>query len=264
VKGKQNECITIYKNRKPSHNRLLIGTPTLGIVRMEWTQARYAQVIPPNWMAAHSSVGFSHNIPLGHLVADAQNIIVNTAVRDNYEWLLLHEDDVVLPVDAFIRLNEYMKKRDIPVVSGLYCLKASPTEPLVYRGRGNSSYSKFKMGDLVWCDGVPTGCLLIHCSLLRLMSDESPDYQTPSGQIVKRVFETPAKAWFDPEHMTLQQASGTSDIYWCDRVMKEKVLERAGWKRIAKRKWPFLVDTNIKCLHIDLNTGTTYPIGGYK
>jgi hypothetical protein len=259
----KNEQIIIYKNHNPSHNRLLIGTPTRGIVRMEWAQARYGQIIPTNWQAAHSSVGFSQAFPLGYLVADAQNIIVQNAIRDDYEWLLLHEDDVVLPFDAFPRLNEYMKKRDIPVVSGLYCLKAAPTEPLVYRGRGNSCYSKFKMGDRVWCDGVPTGCLLIHCSILKLMWDESPDYMTGSGTVVRKVFETPARAIFDPERMTLQQACGTSDLYWCDRVMREDVLARAGWKTIGRRRWPFLVDTNIRCGHIDLTSGTAYPLGGY-
>lgn len=260
AKGRVNEEIIIYKNRNPSHNRLLIGTPTRGIVRMEWAQARYGQIIPTNWMAAHTSVGFSTMIPLGYLVADAQNLIVSNAIKDNYEWLFLHEDDVILPINTFLLLNEYVKKRDIPVVSGLYYLKSNPSEPLVYRGRGNSSFSSFKLGERVWADGVPTGCLLIHCSLLKLMYDESPDYQTGSGSIARKVFETPAKAWFDPEKMTMQQACGTSDLYWCDRVMKENVLGRAGWKKIAKRKYPFLVDTNIRCGHIDLNTGTVYPL----
>jgi len=265
-KGRVNEQIIIYKNLRPSHNRLLIGTPTRGIIRMEWAQTRYGQVIPPNWMAAHSAVGFSNAVPLGYLVDDAQNIIVQTAVTQNYEWLFLHEDDVILPIDCFVRLNEYIKKGDIPVISGLYTLKANPTEPLAYRGRGNGCYDKFKLGDLVWVDGVPTGCLLVHCSILKLMWEESPDYRTGngSGPTVRKVFETPAKAWFDPEKMTLEQASGTSDLYWCDRVMRENVLERAGWRKIAKRRYPFLIDTNIRCMHIDLNTGTQYPLGGYK
>ena len=261
VRGRVNERIIININKNSSHNRILIGTPTRGIFRAEWAQARYGQIIPTNWTAAMTMLGYTHMMPLGYLVADAQNIIVETAVKDNFEWVLLHEDDVVLPIDAFLRINEYMKKGDIPVVSGLYFLKSAPlTEPLVYRGRGNSCYSKFNMGDLVWADGVPTGCLLMHGSILKLMYDESPDYQTSSGHITKKVFETPAKVWYDPEKMTQMSATGTSDLYWCDRVMKEKVLERTGWKKIAKRKFPYLVDTNIFCRHIDMNTGTQYPL----
>lgn len=258
------EDIIIYKNKNNPLNRLLIGTPTRGTVRMEWAQARFGQIIPTNWMAANASVGFSNAMPLGYLVDDAQNIIVNTMIRDNFEWLMLIEDDVILPIDAFIKFNEYMKKGDIPVVSGLYFLKASPTEPLVYRGRGSGCYSKFKIGDLVWADGVPTGCLLIHGSILKLMYEESPEYTTASGTKARKVFETPRRVFFDPEHQTIQQACGTSDLYWCDRVMNENVLERAGWKKISKKKNPFLVDTNINCGHIDLTTGTIYPLGGFK
>jgi hypothetical protein len=263
-KGHINEKITIVKNNKPVRNRILIATPTLGIIRAEWAQSRYGQIIPTNWMAASASIGYAQVMPLGFLVADAQNVAVQTAVKDNYEWLLFVEDDVVIPIDTFARLNEYMKTANVPVVSGLYFLKAEPTEPLVYRGRGNGCFSKFKLNSVVWADGVPTGCLLIHGSLLKLMYAESPEYATPSGMMVRKVFETPQKTWFDPERMTISQAAGTSDLYWCDRVMRENVLARSGWKKIAKRAYPFLVDTSIKCFHIDLTTGRMYPPGGYK
>ena len=257
----RKEDIKILKNRspKPIRNRLMIGTATLGIVRMEWAAARFGQVIPCNWTAAHSSIGFSQSIPMGYLVADAQNILVQATLQGDFQWLLLHEDDVVLPPDAFVTLNSYMKKEDIPVVSGLYYLKSSPPEPLMYRGRGNSCYDKWKLGDLVWVDGVPTGCLLIHSSILKVMYEESEDYMTGNGVKCKKVFETPAKVWHDPETNTSRVATGTSDIYWCDRVMREDVLRRAGWKKIGKRKWPFLVDTRIYCRHVDLTTGRMYP-----
>jgi hypothetical protein len=216
-------------------------------------------VIPCNWTAANVAVGYSHTIPMGYLVADAQNLIVNAAIRDNYEWVFLLEDDVIIPVDAFLKLNEYMKKGDIPVVSGLYFLKNSPTEPLVYRGRGNSCFARFKPGDMVWADGVPTGCLLIHCGILKLMAAESEDYVTGNGERVKKVFETPQKVWVDPESNHLHMTSGTSDLHWCDRVMKEDVLRRAGWPKIGKKRYPFLVDTTIFCKHIELTTGRQWP-----
>lgn len=264
AKDRVKEQIIINKNLRRLNNRIIIGTPTLGLVRFEWAQARYGQIMPCNWSAGNAAVGFSHFAPLNYLVDDAQNIIVQRAVNDNYEWMLFVEDDVILPVDAFIRFNEYMKSAKYPVVSGLYFLKSEPTEPLVYRGRGNSCFANFKVGDLVWADGVPTGCLLVHGSVLKLMWDESEEYQTASGHVTRRVFETPRISYYDPEIMTYQQAVGTSDLYWCDRVIKDKVLKRAGWKGIGRRKYPFLVDTNIACDHIDLNSGYRYPKGGFK
>ena len=262
TKSKANENIIIERNysKKALRNRIIIGTATLGIVRVEWAQARYAQVIPCNWSSAGANIGFCHTYPLNYLVAEAQNVIIQSAVEQDYEWVFFLEDDVILPANAFLILNEYMKKGDIPVVSGLYYLKSQPSEPLVYRGRGNSCYDKFKLGDKVWVDGVPTGCLLIHRSIFKLMWDESPEYTVSMQKVVRKVFETPARVWTDPETNTQLCAAGTSDLFWCDRIMREKVLERAGWKKLAKQRYPFLVDTNLFCRHIDINTGLQYPM----
>jgi hypothetical protein len=66
--------------------------------------------------------------------------------------------------------------------------------------------------------------------------------------------------WVDPETNALSTQAGTSDLHWCDKVIKNDVLGRAGWKKIAKKRYPFLVDTNIFCKHIDLTTGRTWPM----
>lgn len=250
----------IVKNDRPTRNRILIATPTLGIVRAEWAAARWGQTTPCNWSSSFISLGMSSLFPIGYLVADAQNIAVDDCVRKDFEWLLLHEDDVILPIDCFLRLNEYMRGSKYPVVSGLYYTKSNPPEPLIYRGRGNSYFAKWKMGEKVRVDGVPTGCLIIHSSLLKLMWKESEEYETSLNRKVRRVFETPAKVWSDPEKGNLCSTTGTSDLYWCDRVIKEDVLRRSGWKKLAGERYPFLVDTNIFCKHVDLSTGVQYPL----
>jgi len=43
----------------------------------------------------------------------------------------------------------------------------------LYRGRGNGSFRDFKVGDKVWCDGVPFGCTLIHGSIIKALWNES-------------------------------------------------------------------------------------------
>lgn len=262
MKKSRRSIETIIQNDsgKPLRNKLLIGTPTLGVIRVEWASARYGQVIPCNWSSANVWAGYNNTYPVGYMVADAQNILVDIAIKQNYEWLLFVEDDVVLPIDAFLTFNRYMKDGSLPVVSGLYFLKSNPPEPLIYRGRGNGAFFDWKIGSKVWCDGVPTGCLLINCSLLKIMYEESPEYTTGSNQKVRKVFETPAKIWCDPENGKYQSAAGTSDLYWCDRVIQEKILFRAGYKILAKKKYPFLVDTSIFCRHIDLTSGNQYPM----
>jgi hypothetical protein len=97
------------------------------------------------------------------------------------------------------------------------------------------------------------------------MYEESEEYQLTVGNgqstVLRRVFETPASVWYDPENQQPQARLGTSDLAWCNRVMEQGVLKRAGWPKIARKKYPFLVDTNIFCKHIDLATGTQYPQG---
>ncbi len=170
---------------------------------------------------------------------------------------LFIEHDTCPPPDALIRLNAYMREEKVPVVSGLYYTRTRPSEPLVFRGRGNSVYTDWQMGDLVWCDGVPTGMLLVHMSILRAMWDESPEYAV-RGQITRRVFDTPRAQWYDPQYHQYNSVSGTSDLNWCDRVIKGKYLEKAGWPEYAAKEFPFLVDTGIFCTHID-QEGIKYP-----
>jgi hypothetical protein len=240
-------------------HRLLVGTAATGLVRIEWALARWGQTIPCNWSLVQMMQYVDSFIPLRYQVADAQNLIVQAAVEGNYEWLLLIEHDTCPPPDAFLRFNEYMREHICPVVSGLYYSRSRPSEPLVYRGRGNSFYGDWQRGDLVWCDGVPTGMLLIHVPLLRIMWEESPEYPA-MNKITRRVFETPNKSWFDPETNQYMTQSGTSDLTWCERVMKGDYLRRAGWEKFAEEhsQYPFLVDTNIFCRHID-QTGEVYP-----
>jgi hypothetical protein len=238
-------------------NRLLIGTATTGLVRIEWVAARYGQIIPPNWGMVAMCQYMDSYIPLRYQVDDAQNLIVKQMIEGDFEWLLLIEHDVILPPDAFIRINKYIRDATIPVVSGLYYTRSRPSEPVLYRGRGTSYYDKWEMGDKVWVDGIPTGIVLIHGGLLRTMWDESEEYQL-YNTTTRRVFETPHKAWFDPESQEFMTAVGTSDLEWCSRVIKGEYMRKAGWTDYADREYPFLVDTNIFCKHINPN-GEQFP-----
>lgn len=238
-------------------NRLLLGTPSTGTVRIEWVQARYGQIIPTNWSFVQMLQFMDSYIPLRYQVADAQNLIVREAIERDFEWLILVEHDVILPPDALLRFNQYMREEKVPVVSGLYYTRSRPSEPLIYRGKGTSFYTDWKLGDKVWCDGVPTGCLLIHCGILREMWQDAEVYQLGPIQ-TRRVFETPARAWFDPETGFVNTVTGTSDIDWCHKVMDGGYFAKAGWTEYADKEFPFLMDTNIFCKHINPN-GEQFP-----
>ncbi len=239
--------------------RVMIGVPTLGLIRMEWALARWSQWIPTNWSSSDCIQWLSQVSPIGFSVADARNLIVHTALQHQFEWVLFSDSDTILPPDAFVRFNEYMREGTIPVVSGLYFTKSVPAEPLVYRGRGNSYFAKWKLGDKIWVDGVPMGATLINCALLRAMAAEAPDTLIQGQYKVKQIFDTPSVRWVDPEAGSIQTFQGTEDLAWCDRVMHGEFLKKAGWPKLAKRPFPFLIDSNIFCFHID-ESGRKFPL----
>lgn len=240
------------------NQKLMIGTPMTGMLRAEWVLARYGQVIPTNWSAVDTYPPISTYAPLRYLVADAQNLCVKNALEKKVEWMLFVEHDNVLPPNCFMLPNDYMRSKKIPVVSGLYFTKSVPPEPMIYRETGRSFYQDWHLGDKVWCSGIPMGCTLIHCSILEKMYEESPEYKI-GNDIVRRVFDAPAKVWYDPQAGGFQTAMGTSDLNWCKRVMTEGFFEKAGWAKYQKMPYPFLVDTNIFVRHIDQD-GRMFPI----
>jgi hypothetical protein len=240
--------------------KLLVGTPTLGNIRMEWAAARYGQIIPSNWSKVDMIQYLNGFIPIRYSIADAQNLIVQEAISKGYEWLLFLEDDTIPPADAFVRFNDYMRDGKYPVVSGLYFTRSEPAEPMVYRGRGNSYFTDWKLGDKVWADGVPTGMLLVDMRLMAAVYQDSPEYSF-NGMRARRVFDSPSKTWFNEETGAQEMLVGTSDLDWCKRVIEQGYL-KLHWPQLARKKYPYLIDTNIACNHIDRSDGTQFPIGG--
>jgi hypothetical protein len=242
--------------------RVLVATPTLGLVRMEWVGARYNQVIPTNWSKTDMIQYMNGFIPLRYTVADAQNLAVKACLEGGFEWLMFIEDDTMPPPDGFLRFTEYMDKADIPVVSGLYFTRSVPPEPMVYRGRGTHYFRDWKLEDKVWVDGVPTGMLIIHANLLKAVYDDSPDYHisnSTADSSARRVFNSPAQSWFNEETGAQETLVGTSDLDFCSRVIKGDYLTKAGFPEIAKKKYPFLIDTNIYCKHVEKD-GRQFPL----
>jgi hypothetical protein len=242
---------TAWVNPTKPRLRLLIGTPTLGIIRIEWHNAVNGMVVPCNW-------GMSTSTPTGYLTHDGQNIIVHQALEQGFDWVLFLEDDTVPPVDLLLKVAPYVQDETVPIVSGLYHVKGG-NEPMVYRGRGNGAFRGWKPGDKVWCDGVPTGCLLIHRKILIEAAKGKEAYTLVNAGIshqIPKLFDSPRLAMVDPKSGGYQKLIGTSDLHFCDYLLNNRdIFVRAGWPKLAKRQYPFLVDTALRCGHIDRDTG---------
>jgi len=251
----------LVKAKQPLWKRICIAVPTTGLVRIEWVLARFGQIIPCNW--SHSDIFQFYNMfsPLQYVVADARNVCVSHSLGNNYEWTLFIDHDVCLPSDCFLRINEYMRNADVPIVSGLYYAKGNMPEPLIYRGDGNSFYEDWKFGDKVWCSGIPMGLTLINNKILKVLYDEAETYVTSTllgPATVRRVFDTPKLNNFDLEKQAYSSRTGTEDLDFCNNVIEKKVFERAGFKKYQKMKYPFLCDTNLFGQHID-EGGRKFP-----
>ncbi len=237
--------------------RLLIFTPSRGLVRMEWVHARFGQIIPTNFSLVDMVQYLSPYVPIGYQLADAQNLMAKVVVEGDFEWIIYIEDDNVLPPDTFRRLNEYMIDGSIPIVSGLYFTKSQPPEPILYRGRGNGYFADFKLGDLVWADGIPFGCRLEHAGFIKAAWETSPEYFV-NGEKTRRVFSQPQAIYDAPSGKGYETIGGTTDLEWCRRIMHEDLFKQAGFPAYSKKKYPFLVDTNILVKHID-QSGKQWP-----
>lgn len=239
-------------------NRILIGTPTTGLVRYEWVAARYGQQIPTNWSHIEQQIQMSCHVPIGYQVADAENCIAKTLVDYDFEWLLFIEHDNVLPQNTFIKLNQYMLKGDIPIVGALYFTKADPPEPMTYREFGRSYYKDWKMGDKVWCRGIPFGCTLIHGSIIKALWKEASEY-TVGNTVTRRVFKHPENVFTDAESNNFLLTMGTTDLQFCKEVVENRIFEKAGWPEYQNKEFPFLIDTSIFVAHIDQD-GVKWPL----
>lgn len=261
-------------NTKPRENNVavLIGTPTLGVIRIEWYNAMAGMVCPPNWSVVRST-------PLGYSVPDAQNVLVDTCLRGNFRCLLLIEDDTCPPPETLIQMDRWFWKMERqkapPVVSGIYHIKGSAevrrgkkggiellgAEPLAYRGGGTRAYRDWKYGDVIWVSGVPTGALLLHRSILEAWARE-PDVETYTlagyPYPLKRVFQNPSHVWVDPTDGGVHCASGTSDLWWSEETIKRDMLTKAGWPKYAKKEFPYIIDTALRFGHVDRATGAVY------
>lgn len=252
----------LVRAQRTEQRRVFLGIPVTGLVRVEFMNAIRGQLIPCNWSMAERMQPLyqqPHLGPLGYDVKDARNILVQTAVENGFEWLLFIDSDVVLPFDCFSKMNTYMREGKYPLVSGLYMTKSAPSEPLMYRGRGNSYYGKWQLGDKVWVDGCGMGCMLIHGSILKAMWADAPVYVAGGTQQVRMVYDTPQFAWVDPETHVFRSFQGTEDLSFFDRMREGDYLRKAGWKQIAKKKYPILVDTALFCRHITPD-GIQYPL----
>ena len=205
---------------------LLIGVPTLGRpVPLSWAMA-FKSLNPP--------INFNTNFftLYGMPVADARDVIARKAIDLNSKYLFFLGDDVEVPPHTLRQLIFRMEQNpQLGVVGGVYCSKADPPAPLVFKENGNGTYWDWKIGEYFSVIGLGMDCTLIRVDLLREL--RSNWFKTlDRDQFLDGVPQ--ADQW-------------TEDLYFCKRVIEET-------------KYEIFVDTSIICKHWDVYTNKAYSL----
>lgn len=154
--------------------------------------------------------------------------VVQKALESKSKYLLFIDSDVFVPSDAINRLMSH----DVDIVNGIYWMKTTPPQPVIYESIGNGPIWKIEPKDeLLEIGGAGLGCCLIKTSVFEKFIEKGVDIfkQNWSGQRSGRT----VKVDIGEDHWFFDQA------------------RKLGFKIYA--------DTNVLCDHYDANTEIFYP-----
>lgn len=198
-----------------------VGLPVLGNVSDEWLYS---------FLGMQKPLGTKLTKISNRPADQARNEIIRKLEKD---WLFFMDSDQTFPPDCLMRLLSW----DLPIVSGLYFKSPGKPVPHVYKYAYNDGHHQYqglidpigrylsrfaeqlkgqvaivlpgKREDLIECDGIGVGCLLVH----------------------RRVFQAIEPPWFKYN----EDANVGEDFYFCRKV------QEAGFK--------IYVDPGVVCGH---------------
>ena len=197
---------------------MLFAIPTLGRpVPLEWALNFKSLNAPINYNVEYMIVP-------GLEIGVARNNIAKTALERGVKYLFFLGDDVVPPPHALRQLVYRMENiPNLGVVGGVYCAKADPAAPLVFKGNGGGSYWDWKIGEFFDVSGLGMDCTLIRMEVFRKLPE--PWFKTvdEDGHIDAK---PNVEVW-------------TEDLYFLNKVAKET-------------EYRICVDASIICDHWDV------------
>lgn len=198
---------------------VLIVIPTLNLITSDFTVGLMALRYPMNVKSQTMFLKYM-------TIDDAYNRAVEIALKGNYEYMFILEDDVLIQPDTLQKLYDH----HVMVVSGIYHRKQMPSEPLVFKEWGKGTMRDIPENELIQVVGGSFGCSLINTDVFKLMKDRMP---------LEPIFKTINAS---NNHKT------TQDIYF--------------YKNCEKLGIPIHVDTGVQCGHIDKADNFKIYLGG--
>lgn len=195
--------------------KILIAVPCMDMVH-----ATFAQSLASLNKVGQCAVAFN----ACSLIYDSRNKLAAKAMKDEFDYVLWLDSDMVFSPDIL----EKLVADDKDIVSGLYFRRSHPYSPVIYKD------SELKDGRLVWSDytdypkeelfkvaGAGFGCVLMKTDVIFDMAGKFGDWFTPlysSGEDLAfcyRARELGYEIWCDSRircgHMSHQMI--TEDFY---------------------------------------------------
>lgn len=195
--------------------KILIAVPCMDMVH-----ATFAQSLASLNKVGRCAVAFN----ACSLIYDSRNKLAAKAMKDEFDYVLWLDSDMVFSPDIL----EKLVADDKDIVSGLYFRRSHPYSPVIYKD------SELKDGRLVWSDytdypkeelfkvaGAGFGCVLMKTDVIFDMAGKFGDWFTPlysSGEDLAfcyRARELGYEIWCDSRikcgHMSHQMI--TEDFY---------------------------------------------------
>ncbi len=212
--------------------RVYLGIPTLSGNRRS-----------PAWIDAMAGLQMPLGSSLGRIwiedetIAAARNALCERALADGAPYLVMLGDDVLPSPNMLIQMLATIG-REMPIddehtarvsmLTGVYWTKAYPTEPYLWNGLLEGSFSDWKVGELLPVDLAGCDALIIETAMLK--------------EIPRPWFST---EWtFEPGQRVSSIA--TEDFYF--------------YTKARKHGFRLFVDTAIQCWHEDRETGQLFGL----
>ena len=103
--------------------KILIAVPCMDMIHTQFMLSV---------MAMDKPEGTQVTMHPGSLVYDSRNILSMNAIKQNYDYVMWIDSDMIVPQDTIPRMLKDMEELKTDFVTGLYVKRTYPTEPVLY------------------------------------------------------------------------------------------------------------------------------------
>ena len=164
-------------------SRILIAIPSMDYVAAGFAQSLASLNYPDNSQRAIALI-------CGSLIYDARNKLAAQAVKDEFDYVMWFDSDMIFESDTVIRLFKTMEREKADIVSGLYFRRSTPYSPVAFDsfGYGEDGEALFTdySGELTGVHEVAAvgfGCVLMKADVIFDVFAKYKDCFSPIGKV---------------------------------------------------------------------------------